>query len=208
MTNRMKSGVFMAVLAAGVLSVEAFPLKVDIDVTTKRERKELGAGDSGSAKAESVVVKVKIRKSGGDVPEGKLQAELYVIGKQLHTGYYGIIDVRKGEIELTKENDYTFTYESPAYTLAQTSGKVKVGGVYETYLVVISDAEGNMIDWRSGRALRDKGVAFIRELGPKTLFDRDGNVIGELENPGEAFKAALPTALETDGPGGPRPEPY
>ncbi len=196
MKNWKTSGVIAVVLAAGVFTADAFPLKVDIDVTTKRDRRELGAGNAGNAKVETVVVKVKIRKSGGDVPEGPIFAELYVIGKQLHTGYYGIIDVQKGEIALTKENDYTVFYDSPPYALPQTSGNIKAGGVYETYLVVISDAEGNIIDWRSGRALKDQGVDFIRQLGPKTLFDRDGNVLGELENPGEAFKTALPTALQ------------
>lgn len=188
----------MAVLGASVLSAVAFPLKVDIDVNSKRSKRQIGAGDSGEAKRESVAVTVKIRKSSGDLPDGKLNAELYVIGKQIHTGNYGIIDVQKGEFELLKENDYTFTYESPVYTLGATSGNVNVGGEYETYLVVVSGPEGEIIDWRSGRALKDEGVAFIRKLGPKTMFDKDGNVLGELENPGEDFKKAVPAAVDED----------
>ena len=62
--------------------------------------------------------------------------------------------------------------------------------------MVISDKDGEIVDTRSGRAIRDKGIAFIRELGPKTLFDRDGNVIGQVENPGQAFKAAVPAAVD------------
>jgi hypothetical protein len=27
-----------------------------------------------------------------------------------------------------------------------------------------------------------------------TLFDRDGNVVGKVENPGQAFKRAVPAA--------------
>jgi len=208
MKKYMQAFVCLTVMGC-VASVSAFPLKVDIDVSTKRERKQIGSGDTGEARLENVKLKVKVRKSGGDIPEGKLFAELYVIGKQIHTGNYGIIDVQKGEFELTKENDYSASYESPTYTLGATSGNINVGGKYETYLVVISGPDGEIIDWRSGRALRDEGVAFIRKLGPKTMFDKDGNVLGELENPGEAFKTAIPSAtMQSDGGGGPTPTPY
>ena len=122
-------GLICATVIGSVLTAEAFPLRVDIDVSTKRDRKMVGAGDSGEVKMETVTVKVKVRKSGGDIPEGKLFAELYVIGKQLHTGYYGIIDVQKGEFELLQENQYTAEYTSPPYTLTTTGGNIKAGGV-------------------------------------------------------------------------------
>lgn len=189
-------GLVMVGLLASVRAETTFPLKVDIDVSTKHQRESIGAGRDGEAKVEKVQVNVKIRKSGGTLPAGKLTAELYVIGKQIHTGYLGIIDVQKGPFELTKENDYTFEYQSPKYALGKTSGNIEVGGEYETYLVVVSDAQGNLIDSRCGRAIEDKGIAFIRKLGPKTLFDRDGNVIGELKNPGEALKRAIPAAVD------------
>ena len=198
MKRWIKGLLCVAVLAAGVLAAGAFPLKVDIDVTTKRSRQQIGSGDDGDVRLENVIVKVKIRKSGGDIPEGKLSAELYVIGKQIQTGNYGIIDVKKGEFELLKENDYTFKYESPTYTMGKTDGVVNVGGEYETYLVVVSGPDGEIIDWRCGRAIREEGVAFIRELGPMTMFDRDGNVLGKLENPGEALKEAIPAATAQD----------
>jgi len=181
-----------------MVSEAAFPLRVDIDVSAKKSRKQIGAGDSGEVRAETVQVKVKCRKSGGDIPEGKLHAELYVIGKQIHTGNYGIIDVQKGDFELTKENGYAAEYTSPTYTLGETKGKINAGGKYETYLVVISGPDGEMIDYRSGRSLSDEEVAFIRTLGPKTMFDKDGNVLGQLENPGEALKVAIPAALSSD----------
>ncbi len=191
-------GLVLVATVGAVVSAHAqakFPLKVDIDVSAKRSKQNIGAGSEGEAKLEQVQVRVKVRKSGGDVPEGMLTAELYVIGKQVQTGHYGIIDVQKGEIALTKENNFSFEYTSPMYTLGRTSGNVNVGGTYETFLVVISGPDGEIIDYRSGRAIGDEGVAFIRQLGPKTLFDRDGNVIGQVENPGEAFKAAVPAAV-------------
>lgn len=187
-----------AVLTAAVVceAQTKFPLRVSIDVSAKTNTKNIGAGAEGEAKVENVSVRVKVRKESGQPWNEPVTAELYVIGKQIHTGYYGIIDVKKGEFTFSKENDNTFEYVSPMYPIGRTTGNINVGGTYETYLVVIVDHEGKIVDTRSGRHIREKGIAFIRELGPQTLFDRDGNVIGKLENPGAAFKAAVPSAVD------------
>lgn len=171
-----------------------FPLRVDIDVSAKRSTRQIGAGDIGEAKVEQVQCRVKIRKSSGSPYEDKLTAELFVIGRQIQTGYYGIIDVVKEDFNFTKENNNTFEFTSKMYAIGRTSGNIDVGGKYETYLLVVVDKDGNIVDTRSGRSIGDKGIALIRELGPMTLFDRDGNVVGKVENPGEAFRKAVPAA--------------
>jgi hypothetical protein len=81
----------------------------------------------------------------------------------------------------------------------RTTGNIDVGGKYETYLVVISGPDGEIIDHRSGRSISDEGVAFIRTLGKDTMFDKEGNVLGKLENKGEALKVAIPAAMELSG---------
>ena len=200
METDMKS-VFKTILCVAVLgsaiaaSAETkFPLRVSIDVSARRSKTNIGAGRSGEAKTETVTVRVRVRKSSSQPWEHPVGVELFVIGKKVHTGHYGIIDVKKGEFKFTRENDNSFEYVSPAYTLGRTSGNINVGGQYETYLVVITDHNGEIVDYRCGRAIKEQGIAFIRELGPQTLFDRDGNVIGKIENPGEAFKEAIPAA--------------
>ena len=55
-----------------------FPLRVDIDVSARTSRENIGAGSGGDVKVENVQCKVKIRKSGGQPYEDKLTAELYV----------------------------------------------------------------------------------------------------------------------------------
>ncbi len=194
----VKSLICIAVLGSVMASSAQtkFPLRVDIDVSTKRKKINIGAGRDGEAKTEQISVRVKVRKSSGQPWTDPVSAELYVIGKQIHTGYFGIIDVQKGEFNFTKENDNTFEYTSPTYSLGRTSGNINVGGSYETYVVVISDKDGKIIDTRSGRSLSEKGIAVIRELGPKTLFDRDGNVVGKAD--GSAFKAAIPAAIRSN----------
>lgn len=192
-------GVLGLMVLASVCVSEAqnkFPLRVDVDVSTKRHRRNIGAGRDGEAKVEQVQVIVKIRKAPGEPWDHPITAELYVIGKQIHTGYYGIIDVQKGSGTFDKEKDNSFHYESPLYSLGRTSGNINVGGTYETYLVVVTDHEGNVVTTRSGRSIGEEGIAFIRELKEMTLFDRDGNVVGKVKNPNQAFKRAVPAAVK------------
>jgi len=172
-----------------------FPLKVDIDVSTKRINKTIGDGNHGDAKVKWVSCRVKIRKSSGEPYSDKLKVELYIIGRQIHTDYYGIVDIVKKDFTLTKENKNIFEFTTKKYPIGRTSGNINVGGVYETYLVVIVDKDGKIVDTRSGRIIKEKGIAFIRELGPKTLFDRDGNVVGKVNMKNTAFKRAIPAAV-------------
>ncbi|MDF7808442.1 hypothetical protein P4E94_13390 [Pontiellaceae bacterium B12219] len=172
-----------------------FPLRVDIDVSTKSSKRNIGSGSDGSANLSNVQVIVKVRKSSSEPWTKPVGMELYVIGKQIQTGYYGIIDVQKGEFAFNQEDDYSFIYKSPTYTLGRTSGNINVGGIYETYLVVVTDQDGEIVATRSGRHIQDKGIAFIRELGPLTLFDRDGNILGKADASAPAFRAAVPAAV-------------
>lgn len=193
LTNGLLSMAVMGTVVAA--SAQAtFPLRVDIDVSTKRSTRQIGAGTSGEAKVENVQCRVKVRKSGGQPYAEQLTAELYVIGRQIHTGYYGIIDVVKKDFNFTKDNDNTFEFSSKMYAIGKTSGNINAGAKYETYLLVVVDKDGKVVETRSGRSIGEKGIALIREMGPMTLFDRDGNVVGKVENPGSAFKASIPAA--------------
>lgn len=48
-------------------------------------------------------------------------------------------------------------------------------------------AEGQVLKIRSGRVIGDQGIALTREMGPGTLFDRDGNRVGKGDEENEAF---------------------
>lgn len=197
MKTRMQiliSGIIMGCVLTSAAQT-TFPLRVDMDVSTKRSKKNIGAGRSGEAKVEQVQVRVKIRKSTGQPYTDTLTAELYVIGRQIHTGYFGIIDVVKEEFTFSSEKDNAFTFTTRMYALGRTTGNINVGGRYETYLLVLVDKDGKVVDTRSGRAIQEKGINLIREHGPKTLFDRDGNVVGKVEEKNKAFKKATPAAV-------------
>lgn len=64
----MVKGLLSIAVVSCVVSASAqtvFPLRVDIDVSSKRHRKNIGASSSGEAKVEQVQVRVKVRKSPG-----------------------------------------------------------------------------------------------------------------------------------------------
>ncbi len=199
MKSRIKYVLGLALVGCVVVASaqNVFPLRLDLDVSTKRSRKNIGAGSHGEAKVERVQVRVKIRKSGGQAYNEMLSAELYIIGRQVHTDYYGIIDVIKTDFNLTKENDNSVEFLSRMYNLGRTQGNINVGGKYETFLLVVVDKDGKIIETRSGRRIKDEGIATIREWKRGTLFDRDGNVVGHMDekDKGKAFKMAVPAAV-------------
>lgn len=123
-----------------------------------------------------------------------------MIGRQVHTGYFGVVDVIKKEFTFSKKNDNSFEFNSRMYALGRTSGNINVGGKYETFLVVVVDKEGKIVATRSGRVIREKGVATIREWERGTLFDRDGNVVGHVKegDKNKAFKQAVPAAVSNN----------
>jgi hypothetical protein len=196
----MMKGLKNSLLCALILGIATtasaqFPLRLNIDVSARQNKSQVGAGASGEARVNQVQVTVNISQRGGQLYTEPLQMELYVIGRQTHTGNYGIMDVVEKNFTFTKENQRSFEFKSQQYAFPETRGNIGVGAKYETYLVVVTDKDDNVIDTRSGRVIRDEGIAFIRELGPMTLFDRDGNVLGKVENPGQAFRTALPSAV-------------
>ena len=195
--NVVKGFICVAVLGSVMASnaQTKFPLRVDVDVSTKRENQNIGAGKNGEAKVENVQVIVKIHKSSGQPWTDPVTAELYVIGKEIQTGNFVIIDVKKGSGTFDKENDNSFKYTSPVYPIGKTSGNINVGATYETYLVVITDHTGKIVETRSGRSIKDKGIEFIRQQGPLTKFDKDGNVVGHGDGQQKAFKKAIPAAV-------------
>ena len=71
-----------------------------------------------------------------------------MIGRQIHTGYYGIIDVVKKDFNFSEERLFEFTTRE--YALGRTDGNINVGGTYETFLVVVADENGKILDHRSG----------------------------------------------------------
>lgn len=184
-------GALMIGTAVSTMANTEFPLKMDIDVSTRRSSQNIGAGKDGEARVERTSLRVKIRRASGSADE-QLKAEVYVIGRQIQTGYFGIIDVVKKDFSFEKERTFEFTTRE--YALGRTSGNINVGGVYETFLVVVTDENGEVLDSRSGRVIGEKGIALIREMGPQTLFDRDGNVVGKVDDNHSAFKRAVPAA--------------
>ena len=195
--NCLLKGFLGLAVMGSVLTAQAqtqFPLRLDIDVSTRKDSRNIGSGKEGSAKVESVSLRVRIRRASGSPHTEPLKAEVYVIGRQIHTGYFGIIDAVTKDFNFSEERLFEFT--TRPYRLGATSGNINVGGVYETFLVVVTDDKGEILETRSGRVIREKGIDFIRKHGANTLFDRDGNVVGVInpDDKNSAFKRAVPAA--------------
>ena len=114
-----------------------FPLRLSIDVSTRRNTRNIGTGSSGQARVQNVSLRVRIRRDSGSPFLEPLRAEVYVIGRQIHTGHFGIIDVVNKDFDFTEDRLFEFTTRE--YSLGRTSGNINVGGAYETFLVVVTD---------------------------------------------------------------------
>lgn len=183
------------VLIGAVLTVAAkipFPLRLDIDVSTRKESMNMEIGTNGTVNVESVCLRVRIRRASGSPHTEPLKAELYVIGRQMPAGRYGVLDVVSREFNFSEERIVEFT--THPYGIEVPAGDIMVGGVYETFLVVVTDKTGRIIETRSGRVISEKGLHLIREQGVNTLLDRDGNVVDECMDRPAGCRPAEPTA--------------
>ena len=72
------SGFIGLAVLGSVVSAKAesqFPLRLDIDVSSRKESKNIGSGKDGSAKVQSVSLRVRIRRASGSAEPHRDGAE-------------------------------------------------------------------------------------------------------------------------------------
>lgn len=195
----MKTKISMAVigvLATASIAQAQFPLRVDIDASTIRETRNIGAGADGEVKVEQVQLDVKIHKSSSQPWKNPVFAELYVIGKPVNTDTFTVVGVTKEEFTFTTENDNTFAFKSAPYQFGETSGNINVGNEYETYLVIVIDHEGKAVETRSGRSLSEKEMTLIRTLEINKIYDENLNIVGSVDKLNKNTQKAATSATD------------
>lgn len=162
---------------------KAAPLMLDIDVSADVIMDQLVPveDDPGEVCLDTTVLTVKVRESVGGIQDTNLVFELYVIGRMPITGELGVIDIQEGEMELSKENHFSATYVSSAYCIQPSDGLIKDHGEYETYLVVLADSSGSLLEYRCGWSIRKKDVEKIRTLRENARFNGRRRVVHEQD---------------------------
>ena len=185
-----------AFTVAASTTLAQFPLRVDIDASASTEQLNIGAGQDGEASVEKVTVGVAVKKDSGQPWEHTVTAELYIIGTPVGMDAFTVVGKTVKEFTFNKENDNTFEFESPVYNFGETSGNINLGLEYETYLVIVIDHTGKVVDTRCGRSLNEKEMALIRKLELNKIYDKDLNIVGTVDQLNQATKKAVPSATD------------
>lgn len=169
-------------LLASCTAFAQFPLRVDINASTKIDRSHTSDGMKGQISRSNVSIAVTVKKASTQPWEKPVTVELYVIGTPIDMAGFTVVSATTNEYTFSRENDNTIKFNSPTYTFGAVSGGANAGLKYETFLIIVSDAEGEVVQTRAGRSLAEKEMKLIRTLELKKIYDKDLNIIGSVED--------------------------
>ena len=186
----------LTLLLASGSALAQFPLRVDINASTKTDRKRTSDGMKGQITRNYVTVAVTVKKSSSQPWEKPVSVELYVIGKPVDTEGFTIVGATTNKYTFSKENNNTIKFESPIYTFAEVSLFEEVGLKYETFLIIVSDDQGKVVQTRAGRTLAEKEMELIRTLELRKIYNKDLKIIGSLDDLKKDTKKGLEKVID------------
>jgi hypothetical protein len=192
----MKTKIALLTLLLAFSAFAQFPLRVNINASTKTDRKHSSDGMKGQITRNYVTVAVTVKKSSPQPWEKPVMVELYVIGKPVDMEGFTVVGATTNEYTFSKANDNTIKFDSPIYTFAEASILEEVGLKYETYLIVVSDDQGKVVQTRAGRSLAEKEMELIRTLEPRKIYNRDLEIIGTIDDLKKDARKALGDVID------------
>ena len=160
------------------------PPRLDISVSPKQNRSNSrGAkGRPGSQVTdEAIIVAASIKKSSPSPYDATLRAELFVLGGAPNHDGYMILDVTTDEFNLSASSPHSF--DSNEINLRQVEYREKRGVEYEGYLLVVRDANGDIISKKTSKLAFEKNAAAILEGKTGTVFDDEFGVVKQRAKP-------------------------
>ena len=151
------------------------PPDVSIDVKTSKKAKERNErfiwahNDINIVSAETI-----IRKKSKSPYRGTLKAEVYLIGKEVVTDRYTLVDKTSSRIKFTDQNKgRVIVNSSGTFRVYEEYNNLEIRGwKYEGYLVVITDPIGNILTFKSDlNFLTDLNIPNIRKFHVGIFFD-------------------------------------
>jgi len=151
------------------------PPKVEISVSKVKENRSLFSRFRGVGQ-EEVQVSVKIRKISPPPYSGKLSAILLVIGRNIRTDEYVVLDRIRTTFNFTPENSNTYEFSSPKVRLTHSESGIEYGGEYEGYLVGVLGPDKRLIAAKGSRALFEEHAEELITLKRGVIFNDEGTV--------------------------------
>ena len=143
------------------------PPKIDLKFSKKQVRRL--ATEYWDESDVKLTCKVEITKKSKMQYDGELKAYLVAIGKDIRSKHYIILT--KDSTSFYFKGPAKFVMEGSSFTMHEDRD-LKTGTNYSGFLVVVKDADGNVIAIKSSRGEFKKNYKKILKMGKGTRFSR------------------------------------
>lgn len=125
--------------------------------------------------------KVTLSKTSTHNYDGKILAELYIIGLKQVSDEFVILDKSIVPVTMNQENnDNSFSFTSGESTTRELQGNVTAGTEYFGNLVVLVDDKGRVFETRGSRSKMEEFTAFIRKQKKGAVISK--NELASIKN--------------------------
>lgn len=142
-------------------------LEINFDQGMKRKSVK---GDIDNKK-EEILCRVEVRKTNSRPYYGKMTIHLFVLGKNLYTEEYELLQIKKETFELTSGNDHTHTLVGSKIKLEHDPYPGS-GVKYEGYLVCVKGSDGKILMCKGKKKFEEK-LRLLMDAEEGASFDED-----------------------------------
>ncbi len=155
----------------------AFPPEISVNVIKDSKNKKRNKYARLREDRKIITLRVSIDKESNAPFNGKLTAEIYLIGKEVATDDFRLILKKAADVKFTDENhgecQFEITGETRAYTEYNNQER---GDVYAGYIVLVFDPQGNQISLSTNfQWVQENKVNPLRNLQSGDFFDKEFN---------------------------------
>ena len=147
--------------------------EIQIEVRKKKKAKERNTEFVGSSDFVNVVtLDVTVKKKTRTLYEGRLNAEVYLVGKEVATDDYVLFGKKTFPVRFTEENRGACEFSTSADVrhFLDYNDQYR-GATYEGYLVVVLDSQKKRLDAKTNLSwLEDENIEALRALRVDSFF--------------------------------------
>ncbi|RKX39824.1 MAG: hypothetical protein DRP64_13685 [Verrucomicrobia bacterium] len=154
----------------------SFPPSLDINFSKTTKQHKFGDTVNGApppVRGQYYTFSTQVKKTSTRPYDFGLTAEFFAVGNEFGGGKRMLLDYRKADFTLTKENDYAFKFSGKPVQLIdyQMNGERK-GKKYRGFLVVVKDSRGEVITYETPSENLYRNLDNLRKVKVGWYFDK------------------------------------
>ncbi len=159
------------------------PPKLDLSFSRQSSHRSYpiveGSNNQQTPSSFNYVFGAKVEKTSPGTYDHELQAELFVIGKEVSGNRYILLDHQKGGFTLNEENQQYFELRGDSVEVSEYELREQFRGVkYGSYLVVITDSRGKIIAHKTPKKWLFQRRENLKRLAIGNYFDKNCTRVG------------------------------